>query len=41
MITLTPPEPVESMLDNIIGQDPRKLGIGLQSLQIVTDDSQP
>ena len=41
VITLTPPEPTESMLDNIIGQDPRKLGIGLQSLQIVADDGQP
>ena len=41
VITLTPPEPTESMLDNIIGQDPRKLGIGLQSLQIITGDGQP
>lgn len=38
-LVITPPSPVESMLDNIIGQDPRKLGIGLKSLQIISGDS--
>lgn len=36
-IILTPSQPTETMLDNIIGQDARKLGVGLQSLQIIAD----
>lgn len=36
-IILTPPLPTDSMLDNIIGQDPRKLGVGLQSLHIIAE----
>lgn len=39
-LIITPPRPTESMLDNIIGQDPRKLGTGLQSLQIIPDEDQ-
>ncbi len=39
-LVITPPAPVESMLDNIIGQDPRKLGVGMKSLQIIRGDIQ-
>ncbi len=34
-LTFTPPEPQLSNLNNIAGQDPRKLGIGLITLKVV------
>lgn len=34
-LTFTPPEPQLSNLNNIAGQDPRKLGIGLMTLKVV------
>ena len=38
-LVITPPAPVESMLNNIIGQDPRKLGVGMKSLQIISGEN--
>lgn len=34
-LTITPPEPQSSNLNNIVGQAPRRLGIGLTELRIV------
>ncbi len=34
-LTIVPPEPQLSTLDNIIGQDPRKLGIGMVDIKII------
>lgn len=34
-LIIAPPQPQQSNLDNIIGQDPRKLGIGMINIKIV------
>lgn len=34
-LIITPPEPQESNIDNIAGQDPRKLGIGMVDIKII------
>ncbi|NIF22541.1 phosphatidylglycerol--membrane-oligosaccharide glycerophosphotransferase [Candidatus Pantoea multigeneris] len=37
-LTITPPDPQFSDLDNIIGQAPRKLGIGMREIKIVPQE---
>ncbi|KEA53293.1 phosphoglycerol transferase I [Mangrovibacter sp. MFB070] len=40
-LTITPPAPQESNMDNILGHSPRKLGVGLISVEIVPVSAPP